>query len=29
MAETSDNNGAGDTHDIGPPEVRQWIQTVQ
>ena len=29
MAETSDNNGAGDTHDIGPPEVRLRTQTVQ
>ena len=25
MAETSDNNGPGDSHDIGPPEVRSSI----
>ena len=27
MAETSDNNGAGDPHDIGPPEVRHRKDT--
>ena len=28
MAETSDNTGAGDAHDIGPPEVRHRTQTL-
>ena len=28
MAETSDNNGAGDTHDIGPPEVRHMMHDI-
>ena len=28
MAETSDNTGAGDAHDIGPPEVRDRTQTL-
>ena len=29
MAETSDNNGAGDPHDIGPPEVRHGTQDTK